>query len=288
MRPQIVPPDFKNEWRQISDAEYHGDRTAVSSSGVRHALRSARAFEAFHIRGAETVEETPAIRLGSAAHLMLLEHEAFKRRFIEIPDFGDMRSSKNRALRDDWMADLPKDAVALPGEEREKLVRMTEALLAHTTARNLLKGGAMEQCGYFRDPGTGLKCRIKPDCTQPDLSVLVDLKTARDASFNGFQRAVGDRGLHVQMAWYARGIQAIHGRPPDSCAFIVVENQEPFDVCVWLVPGALLELAERGIEKGLERIKQGVLTDKWPGLQSDGQAALIDLKSWAYEKELFE
>jgi hypothetical protein len=142
---------------------------------------------------------------------------------------------------------------------------MIESLLAHPVATKLLKGASFELSGWFRDPVTGLKCRIRPDAVREDLSALPDLKTARDISPAGFAKAVWNHGYHIQLQFYAMGLQAIFAKKPRNLCFIAVENQEPFDCVVYACDEGMITRAEMEIQTGLARIKRGVETGNWAG-----------------------
>lgn len=280
--PEVLPDNFEAKWVELSDEQYHSDRTALSSSGLREALDTAQNFFSKVIRGTKR-KETDAMRLGTAAHLAILEPEQFKKRYIVMPDFGDFRSPKNREARDEWLAGLPSSAMVLTQEQLDKLCYMIDSLLKHTVAVNMLKDGIQEAVGYFREPETGIKCRFKPDFLRHDLKVLPDLKTCRDASPRGFQKAIIEKGYHIQLGFYEMGVQAIHKRVPDNVAFIAVENEEPYHVCVYIASPAMREVSAAMIRKGLHVIKRGMETGNWPGYQ-EGLAELIDLPTYYYNK----
>lgn len=279
--PEIVNENFENKWiAGLPIEHYHSDKTAVSSTGVRYALKTPRKF--FYAwtdpYGEKEDDETDSMRLGNAAHCAILEPMEFDRRFIAMPDFGDMRSSTNRAKRDEWKLSQPAGALILPEKEVTKLKRIIDNLLRNSVAVNLIKGAAFEQSAYFRDPETGLKCRIRPDIIRLDLSAMPDLKTCRDASPSGFSRAIWERRYHVQLAFYAHGVKAIHGKEPGTRCIIACENQDDHDVCVYELDPAMNERGDLSVKKGLARIAEGVKTGLWSGYQK--QAEMISLPGW--------
>lgn len=270
---EILPEDFQPHWKgsaELSEDEYHSDRTAISSTGLRLALRSPKTFYRNVIMGLDK-RETPAMRLGSIAHMALLEPERFRRTYVTQPDFGDMRSSIVRAKVDAWKETLPKSARVMTQGERDKLMHMIDSLIHHDVAMNLIKEAVFEVSGFFRDPATGIKCRIRPDILRMDLTALPDLKTARDASSRFFAREVWERGYHVQMAFYCYGVERIMGKRPELPCFIVVENQPPYDVAVYSCDIAMMERGMAAVRKGLNRVAECLKEKHWPGLQTEAE-----------------
>lgn len=268
--PAIVDEGFKNEWVEgLADDSYHADKTAVSSTSLRYVLKSELYFYRSHCLGLRK-PATKAMNFGKAAHMAMLEPRRFESIHVVMPDFGDMRSSSNRSKRDAWLAELPKDALVLSQEERDKLMWMIDSLLRHEIAVNLLKDAAFEQTGYFRDSVTGLKCRFKPDIIRPDLSAMPDIKTTRDASKAFFSKEIWNHRYDVQLAFYSMGVEMIHGKPPEFPCFIAVENESPFDVCVYAADEGMMSRGQASARKCLDRIARCLETGNWYGYQPQG------------------
>lgn len=268
--PEILPEGFVGYWKaDVPEDVYHADKTSVSSTGIRTALVSARAFYRRHVLG-YSKPATKAMNFGKACHLAMLEPEKFRERYVIMPDFGDFRSSNNRAIRDAWLFDLPKGAVVLSEEDLQKLLVMIDHVANHPIASNLIKGAVFEASGYFRDPGTGLKVRIRADILREDLSAMPDLKTCKDASRDAFSRQIWDHRYDVQLATYCLGIEQINGRPPRLPCFIAVENTEPHDVAVYPADEGMMSRGFNATRIGLERIANCIKEGRWPGYQEHG------------------
>ena len=97
--------------------------------------------------------------------------------------------------------------------------------MAHPVAAKLLTGGDAERVFQWSDENTGVKCKAKADYVKGDM--IVDLKTAQDASPTGFAKACANFGYHWQDAHYSNG---------SGCArfvFVVVETSYPFGTAVY-------------------------------------------------------
>lgn len=284
--PVLLPEDFKGHWKEnVKESDYHGDKTFVSSSGARLALKSQRAFYRGFVMG-KAKEETDAMRFGTAAHLAILEPDQFKKRFVVVKDFGDMRSSINRAKKDEWKMGFAGDTVFMEQEDLDRLNWMIESLLGCPTAVNMLKDGVREATGYARDPKTGIGIRIKPDFLRHDLSVMPDLKTCRESNYEGFLSAIKRHRYDMQLVHYDRGVFGIHGRGCEDLCWIASQNVEPFETQVWVMTPGMRELATRHLDRSFARIQEGLKEGAWKGSQT--QAEPIDFPSYWYEREIYE
>lgn len=284
--PLLLPEGFQGSWKEnVKESDYHGDKTFVSSSAVRLALKSQRAFFRGFVRGFGK-EETDAMRFGTAAHLAILEPDQFKKRFVVVKDFGDMRSSINRAKKDEWKMGFAGDTVFMEQEDLDRLSWMIESLLEHETAVNMLKDGVREATGYARHPKTGIAMRIKPDFLRHDLSVMPDLKTCVESSYEAFLGAIKRHRYDMQLIHYDIGVLGIHGKPCEDLCWIAVQNREPFDTNVWVMTPGMRELGARHVDRGFERIAEGIRSGEWKATQT--QAEPIDFPSYWYEREIYE
>lgn len=276
--PQIVEENYEPHWTlNLAEEEYHADRTAASSSSIRLALESPRAFHRGFCMGLKK-RETKAMNFGKAAHMAILEPARFKALYVVAPKFmgktkegkDSAQSGEARSKKMAWLAEQPAGALVMEQEDRDRLYWMIDALLSHPVACNLIKGAAFEQSGYFRDPETGIKCRIRPDILRTDLSALPDLKTTRSIKKQAFEREIWNYRLDVQMAFYYGGVYQIHGKRPDFPCIIAVENEQPHDVCVYALSDGLISRGEQAYMRSLKRIKKGIDTGLWPGHQPNG------------------
>lgn len=275
--PEIVPPEFENHWKHnVPEEEYHSERSAISSTSLRLALKSPLHFYEFVVKG-EQKETNDAMRFGSMVHMALLETDKFMSKYVKMPEFGDLRSSKNREAKERWLSDVPPGAMPIEAEKLDRLHRIIDSIQTYrhpeTGERiivNLLKDAVFEASGYFRDSVTGLKCRIRPDILRMDLSAMPDLKTTRDPSPDFFSKEIWNRQYHVQMAFYAMGVKAITGREPKLPCFIAVQNEPPFDVAVFECDEVMMDRGAKAVRKGLDRIAECMSAGQWPGVQTSG------------------
>lgn len=95
-------------------------------------------------------------------------------------------------------------------------------------------------------------------------AALVDLKSTKDASPEGFAREVFRYEYHVQAAWYADGFEAATGiRKP--FVIVAVEAAAPHVVQVYRVPDELLAIGRERYRDLLARLNVCRRENRWPG-----------------------
>lgn len=288
--PEFVEQSFKNEWRDIPEDDYHKDLTAVARGDILAFMRSGRAFLARRAREQKD-DVSDAIRIGRAAHILALEPQKFARTYVVMPEFvgktkdgkDSTRSKEAIEKREAWIADQPPGAEFVSAEELSNIRGMCDAVLLHPRARGMFEGGILEQVGYYRDPVTGLKCRVKPDCIATDINGLFDFKTTRDASYRRFASSIWDNRYDIQLAMYAEGAGQILGKKPDILGWVCVEKEPPYEVGVYIADIAMMELAEKHYRTALDGLAEAVKTGNFTFRQQEAQT--ISLPNYAFYEE---
>ena len=95
-----------------------------------------------------------------------------------------------------------------------------------------------------------------------------DIKTARDASYSGFTRAIVDYGYHISRQWYMRGQRAC-GFELQEFVFIVVEKEPPWAVGCYTIDQRMKDLADSLIRVYLETYSRCREVNDWPAYPID-------------------
>lgn len=276
-----IDRDFAPHWKEEQKNEdYHADKSAVSSSGLRQIEKSPATFyQNFFLRLPEAEKKSKAKTIGTLCHQAILEGSKFLENFVLMPDFGDMRSSKNREARDEWLATVEGKTV-VKQDELDVIKGTIEAIVNHEGAFNLLKDGKTEISGYYADPETGILCRIRPDFLSFNLMALVDVKTTIDCSREGFAKSIWNYRYDFQLAMYSEGIKQITGKEVDYPAFIAVEKEPPYEVAVYIADKEMIDKGREDYRKSLLTLKACLDTDTFPKYQSKIEE--ISLPRWAF------
>lgn len=249
---------------------------AVNWSSLVHLATSARLLE---WRRTHPREETTALRVGTAVHCAILEPERFPRAYITRPDLGDGRTKAGKIRRAQWNAERDPNAIVLDADEYELVTRCAESARAHPAVRDALRGGCAEEVITWTDEETGLACKGRLDYLTP--THIVDLKSTRAETVDGFAREIAGRLYHGQLGFYLDGATAARRIHASASQVLIIGLQtvEPYDV----IPARLgSEWIERGrpLYRGLlRRYADCQAAGWWPGLAP----GVVDLRvpPWA-------
>lgn len=278
MNAQLQPQPHGTIALDIPAEVYHRRELGVASNSVLKLLRekSPAHYRAW-VDGTDD-GDTPALLFGRAYHCRVLEPEKFAQLFLVQPDFGDMRSSTNRAKRDAWRDEHP-GATFITAEDAERIEAMHAALMKHPVARGIMRDGHSEVTMRWIDPLTGVECKARADWWKPG-RFFMDLKTTDDASPTGFARSVAKYSYHVQHAHYCDGAKAC-GQPVENYLILAQEKEPPYVAAVYHIDAA----AEiRGFdlrERGLQLLRTCLDTDTWPAYGTG--ITELSLPSWALQ-----
>lgn len=297
----IAPEDFKAHWKpEMTEEQYHADKSAVGSSSVRLMLESPRKFYWGHFKGYET-EETNDMRLGRIIHMALLEGSKFQERYIVMPVFegytqkGELTTNPNckevKDKREAWLAENSKRVVVTEAE-LEMIEGICSNVLDHPQGRHVFANGKTEQCGYYRDPETGILCKIKPDFHGNDFFLVTEFKTARSSQQMLFgATAFGKLRYDIQPWMQSYGVKQIENRMPKNQFFLVAEKVWPFEVGIFHMTDEQRGQAEYDYKKSMRRLKECIVSGQWPMRQAKMEPLytpkfFIDNDVNEHEKEL--
>lgn len=249
----------------MDSKQYHADTSAISASGLKLFARSPAHYYAAYL-DPNRVERQPtaAMKLGTATHCAILEPERFSAEYVAMPDGLDRRTMAGKQAYADLLA---SGAEILASDDMALVMNMACAFRDNTISRALFdRPHSVEQSIYATVNGVSCKCR--PDFITNDYRLVVDVKTAKDASPEGFGRSAWSLGYHLQAAFYRRVISAATGTTPDFI-FGCVESERPHLVAYYTVPQYLLDYADSLIDTLLERYSECLASGIWPGYVSE-------------------
>lgn len=263
-------------FKDIPAGEYHARRLdVVSASGMKQMLRTPAHF-AHWVANPDEDNETPAKAFGKALHCATLEPEVFERTYTVVPtdapryptsaQWNAKKSSPESVAAMDywrqWEADnAGRIRLAMADYDRARF--MADSVRRHPVAAGLLVGGDREITFRWMDEETGLRCKSRADLYAAG-EFLMDLKSCRDASPEGFARAVHTYGYDVQAAHYVEGVRAC-GDSIRYMVFCAVESEPPFVCQPYLLDA---EAEQRGYtlrRRAMKRQAECLQSGHWPG-----------------------
>lgn len=201
--------------------------------------------------------KSAALRFGDMVDCYITQPEKFQERFYLVPT-SDKRS---KAWKDAevWAGDKER----ITADELETIKAIDQGIMANDSASKLIHGPGVLQAGLYWE-SMGRKCKGLPDKVL-DCGILVDLKTAEDASPDGFERSAHNYRYHVQAAWYWDGYVQMTGKIPQAFAFVVVEKEAPFHVQVYIATPEFIEYGRQLYMRDLNRLIECEAKGEWPG-----------------------
>jgi hypothetical protein len=262
----------------MDNAAYHA-HPAVSKSHLDLIARSPLHYWARYLDpNRVTPEPSPQMRLGTALHTHVLELSRWDEEIAVAP--GDI-NRRTKEGREQWAA-FEADAAGktvITADDAAQVQAMARAVFRHPAAAMLLGlPGKAETTHMWTDAATGLECKCRPDWLTDDGSIVVDLKTTKDASPRGFRRSIGDYRYHLQAAWYLHGLEQATGKRPDQFIFICVESTAPYACAVYAADAEMVERGHEQAMRDLAKLAECRAAGSWPSYSE--QIEPIGLPGW--------
>ena len=218
------------------------------------------------------------MRLGTALHTHVLELSRWDQEIAVAPSDINRRTKEGR---EQWAAFEASSAgkTVITADDAEVVMAMGRSIMRHPGAAMLLGlPGKAETTHMWTDATYGLECKCRPDWLTDDGSIMVDLKTTRDASPRGFRQSIASFRYWVQAGWYMHGVQAATGKRPDQFIFICVESTAPYAVAVYAADAEMIERGHDQAMRDLAKLAVCKAADHWPSYSE--QIETISLPGW--------
>ena len=245
---------------------------AVSASSMKAYLRSP-----LHYRHQiETPSEpTPAMQLGTLIHAVVLEPIAARERYAVAPGIDRRTKAGKEAFAEFQASNADRTIVSEEQWDTAHMIR--DQLLTDPEYRRLFGGGGeIEYSAFGTDPDTGLVIKARADYYSDGL--VMDLKSAVDASPHGFARAVAAYKYHIQDAHYRHMFNA------DRFVYIAIEKSPPFAHGIYTLCEASIEQGRIERRRALDGIAEHRERKVWPGYGVQE----LSLPNWAFDDEDIE
>lgn len=259
------------EHRQMSNADYHADRSAVSWTGLKTYDENPLIFEAEYVRNEPSRKTlTPEIKQGAMAHTLVAEEPQW---WFANP--FKKNTKKYKAL----VADFP-DVEHVPVSWDYAARRMREGLFSNPECRKLVESAVHQEDSIFwQDPKTELWLKFRMDLGSVDW--LSDMKFTGRPTKADFPRQLFSQKWYRQLAHYSTGFKAAYGSLP-TCYFIATRNEYPWDSYVHRVAPAVIQEGIACNRVTLKRLAESKRTGMY---HPDGWGVVneVDLSYWQYE-----
>jgi hypothetical protein len=218
---------------------YHADPVpgwSLSSTGARDLWPQPGSPARYRWKRDNPDPPRPVWDVGTALHAKVLgTGDGY---VIPVDEHGDPYARWDTNRCKDQLVDIrAAGLVPLKPDSALQVELMAEQLLAHPDARALLveTAGRPEVSGFAREPRDGAWLRARYDYlpeTDGGLLIIGDVKSAKDASDVGLQRAMADNGYHRQGEWYVRVARLLELAERIGFVLIGQEKDPPYLVNV--------------------------------------------------------
>lgn len=264
------PPEKRLE----ANARYHSDTQRIGKSGLDKINESpAHYWAAYLDPNRERPEPTPAMIFGSLFHTVVLEPDLAELEYVVAPSGLDRRTKDGKA----WALEHA-DRQIVSAADWDHAQKMRASILANPYVAKALAVGVAEQPIYTLDPETWVDVKIKPDWWNPELGMILDLKTTTCAREKAFASSIAEYRYHVQAAFYTDMARA-SGLDVKSFALVAVEKRPPYAHKVWVLDDESLEFGRAEYKRNLATYAQCLAANHWPAYDPEPQ--FISLPSWA-------
>ncbi len=250
-----------------------GEEESISKSGLWDLYgRTPR-----HYRFAPPKEHMPHLDFGKALHLAVLEPELFETKAVQGP--VDRRGNKWK----DALGAIEDGQILLISDNYDDCYTVQSEAWKHPVVKKLAtETSIFEASAFWHHERTGLQCRCRPDLVVPKMKLMVDLKTTADASAWNWARTAGNLGYHVQEGMYTEGWNKAGGDPTEAFIFVVIEQKAPFCTAVYELPPHAAEEGRMVMERALDRYKECLESNKWPGYPE--RVVELDIPKFSYRE----
>lgn len=215
--------------------EYHKNDGSLSTSRLKLMLNSPLSF-----RYPINSESTEAQNLGSAIHVMLLEPNLFKEQFFvydamkrPFPE-STFAKKENKA----WLLKIKTEnegKIFLTAEEKKECEDATKNILKDPIVIELLEGSGWNEASiYWTDFKRKVDLKARPDRLRANM-IIIDVKTAIDASPEGFSRAIGKYRYDIQAAMQIDGVEAHFKKKVPYYFYLAIEKKPPYNYGIYLL-----------------------------------------------------
>lgn len=275
----------------VAMSDYLGD-TAVSASRLWKLAQLTPAHLLEDLQRAEDPPTDPK-ELGSLLHTLVFERDEFEGRYVVMGQceakkgdgsrcenggkfFRDGKSFCGVKGHDPYKGDpMPEGLHLVQQDLKETALRMEASLKRHPIASELLWCDARrEVTGVWKDPVTGLWCRIRPDNLFEEPPTVkphwhwstANLKsTGKSAHPDSYWRDAERMGTWFKAGFYLLGLRELVDWEPQNFFYPVVESTGSHQVIVYRLDDTALWLGEAAARAALDTLAECVNSGEWPG-----------------------
>ena len=247
----------------MPNEEYHVGTPGYSSSDL---VAMSEGFDVWKWRQSVPREQTDAMALGSATHLLLEARIKDDAKLAQagiaiMPDLN-MRTNDGKAAYKVFVEEN-KGKLVLSAEDYDMARRMVDAVMLEPEVAGYFRGGISEPSIFVDDAETGLLLKCRPDYLRPAEGLSINFKTMR--ADMTFERQAATLAYDWASSFYCDVLRQHFGRNFDEIHVSVVKAKEgPCRVHVHTIDDEDLQNARAQWRALLAKIPECERTNCWP------------------------
>lgn len=284
--------------------------SAESSSALKEALKSPRHYLIYKNEDLHADDESH-FTLGTFIHSAFLEPSKFDK--VKVLPEGAGKNSKvgiislikyywdllgvspDAFLDDKKMDDLKETLYDLEMMAKKagytfisadmaqivKIVRSSYKTYGGGIIPRLVANGRTEVSMYGKDPSTGLKVKIRPDCMlleeQVGANVILSVKTTSATSLEGFMRDAARFRYELAEGMYLQVASEITGRPFTGTLMLVAQTVIPYQCALLWLDAEDLACGKYKYQQAIDVVRKCKDADEWPGFETYAEEGTLGI-----------
>jgi hypothetical protein len=250
---------FSDGTHTISNEEYHAS-AGISRSALMQFKRSPYHYQQRYLVEQTVEEDTAALRIGNLIHTAVLEPHRFADEYIVAPKF-DRRTNAGKFAHSQFQSTLA-GRIAVSEDEEAMAYAMASVVHGNDLAAALLDDCVIEESIYFTHKSTGLQCKVRPDAWNG--SIVIDLKTTKDACYPAFQRSAFQYGYFLQAGMIYEALRSVD-IVMEKFVFLAIEKKAPYPMAIYTLDDEAIDYGVNQFNSLMEQFANCHEKNKWPG-----------------------
>ena len=210
--------------QEITDHTYYEDCMYMSNSMLKTFIEKCPKNYAYRLEN--PIKPTQAMKVGTAFHMLALEGlDKFSANYVKEPDV-DKRTTLGKVTLAKFNETL-KGREPISTKNYEMMMCMYDELECHKNINILKDCAEVEKIYLWKNEDLDILCKGKFDAVNTSKKYIVDLKTTRNASPEGFKELLMNAKYHMQAAYYLDALGY------DDYYIIAIEKDKPHCICTY-------------------------------------------------------
>lgn len=238
----------------MTESEYRS-LPALNASRFKAFIRSP-----YHFFNQKQVEETEAMRIGTAIHTAVLQPDQYEHTIAYLPDV-DARTTEGKAIKKAFEAGAVGKTI-LKAASKEIVDRAVNAVLSNPDFRLMKQNPDIRVEQVLLGKLWEQDCKARLDIINVESGVIRDVKTCEDASPDSFKYEVKDRLYWVQAGFYCLLAEQVFNKK-FAFEFIAVEKSDPSTCVFYDVPEKQLQKWKDIVDAKLSELRAAQKCNVW-------------------------